>query len=296
MRGHLKMWEHPLSDCRPDLEVAAELTHGDLQPFRLAAAAALGLTFFREGSWDRCRATQQQALALAEDMDQTWMLGFLHAECALVPSARGDWTTAEREVTTALSYAATAGDHATAAYADEAAVLLATARGEPETVLAATERLRGTPDGSPQRDLGMFWWPVHLVSALIELGRLDEAGRRAGAPGPPGPAGWTAAPGPRVCARRASWRQLDTRLHLARQCFDQALAVPQEYVDFLERALAIEAYGRFLRRRGERRSAIDRLRAARARYQRLGAAPFLERCDRGARGVRDPRSRGDHGR
>ena len=137
----------------------------------------------------------------------------------------------------------------------------------------------------------MFWWPVHLVSALIELGRLDEADAGLRSWDCRARAGVDAAPG---AARLRAAGQLAAalhQLHLARQCFYEALAVPDEYVDFLERALAIEAYGRFLlRRRGERRSAIDRLRAARDRYQCLGDSPFLERCDRelAACGIHDP--------
>jgi DNA-binding NarL/FixJ family response regulator len=39
------------------------------------------------------------------------------------------------------------------------------------------------------------------------------------------------------------------------------------------------SYGRFLRRRGERRAAVDRLHAARERLSTLGATPLVERCD-----------------
>ena len=39
------------------------------------------------------------------------------------------------------------------------------------------------------------------------------------------------------------------------------------------------AYGRFLRRRGERRAALGRLHAARERLSALGATPYVERCD-----------------
>jgi ATP/maltotriose-dependent transcriptional regulator MalT len=191
----------------------------------------------------------------------------------------------------ALAYAATA-DHATAAYADEAAVLLATARGASEAVVAATGRIRCTPEASPQRELGMFSWPVHLISAHIELGRLDEAEAelavivRRARPG----AQRTEAARMRVAGQLAAARH---DIGLARRCFTQALAVPDEDVDVLERALTLEAFGRFLRRRGERRSAIERLRDARDRYRVLGAAPFLERCERelAACGVHDPGAR-----
>ena len=68
------------SPAQRDMVVASSLAHGDLQPFRLASAAGLAQSYFRTGHWDRCEAVLIQTLALAEDMEQTWMLGFLHAE------------------------------------------------------------------------------------------------------------------------------------------------------------------------------------------------------------------------
>src|SRR6185295_16067205 len=47
-----------------------------------------------------------------------------------------------------------------------------------------------------------------------------------------------------------------------------------------EQALAEDAYGRFLRRAGERRQAAAHLQAARATYIRLDCHPFAEDCDR----------------
>ena len=289
MRGQLATWEGPLAAAQRDLSVVADLTHGDMKPYRLEASANLALSMFRDGRWDQSQTTLHQTLELAEDMEQTWMLGVLRAQCAAVPAARGDWRTAEEHIAAACEYAGTTGDLATAAYADDAAAFLATARGEPGAVATATARVRGAPETSPQREIGMFWWPVHLISALTDLDRLDEAtqelailDRRAR----PGGLRTTAAR-LRVAGQLAAARHDAGR---ARACFNQALAVPPEHVDVLERAMAHAAFGRFLRRRGERRSAIDQLRHARARYQSLGAVPFADRCDDelATCGVHDP--------
>ena len=289
VRGALAAWEGLTTTAQRDLAVAAAWTHGDMQPFRLEAAATLGVSLFRSGHWDRSQATLLQTLALAQDMEQTWMLGCVSSQCAAVPAARGDWTQAQEYVANALRYAEHSGDLATAAYADDAAALLAMARAEPEAVVRATERIRHAPDTSPQRDPGIFSWPVHLVAALIELGQLDEAEaelarvlRRARPDGQR-----TAAARLRVAGQLAAARHHVGR---ARECFTRALAVADDRVDALERALAHEAYGRFLRRRGERRSAIHELRQARAHYQALAALPFADRCDRelAACGVDDP--------
>ena len=66
------------------------------------------------------------------------------------------------------------------------------------------------------------------------------------------------------------------------------LAVP------FEQARADDAYGRFLRRCGERRQAAAHLEAARKVYVRLGCDPSVERCDREllACGLRRQRAQG----
>jgi DNA-binding CsgD family transcriptional regulator len=47
----------------------------------------------------------------------------------------------------------------------------------------------------------------------------------------------------------------------------------------LDVALTHASYGRFLRRRGEKRAAVDHLHTAREAYVALGATPFVERDD-----------------
>ena len=289
MRGLLVMFEGPHHLAVRDLGVASDLTHGDMQPFRLEAAGAMALALFHAGEWDRSQAILAQTLALAEDMEQVWLSGFLHAMLARVPAVRGNWTSAEEHLNAAVGFSETLGELASTAFADETAALLATARGDSEAVVRATERIRQSGETSPQQELGMFSWPVYRISALIELGELDQAAaelalltHRAHPGGQRTEAIRLRAAGQLAAARR------DARG--ARQYFTQALAVAEDRVDALERALAHDAFGRFLRRRGERRSAVDQLRQAAARFRGLGAAPFADRCDRelAACGLHDP--------
>jgi DNA-binding CsgD family transcriptional regulator len=278
MRGFLATFAGPQREAQRDLTVASSMIHGDLQPFRLEAAAALSRSQFWSGQWDRSHAVVVQRLALAEDIEQTWMLGYLHAECAAVPSARGDWSTAEQYVSTALDLARSASDLASSAYAEDAAALLAVARGRPDEVAAATERIRRTAPSSPQHNLGIFWWPVYLVVALVELGRLDEAeAELATLEGQVWPTGGRVRAGRLRAAGQLAAARGDTAS--ARRCLTAALTIPEAEVDALERALAHEAYGRFLRRRGERRAAVEHLREGRTLFAALGAAPFAARCE-----------------
>lgn len=65
----------------------------------------------------------------------------------------------------------------------------------------------------------------------------------------------------------------------AREAFERSLTLSEGAASALDTALTEASYGRFLRRRGERRAAVDRLRAARDRCVSLGAAPWVARCD-----------------
>jgi DNA-binding NarL/FixJ family response regulator len=65
----------------------------------------------------------------------------------------------------------------------------------------------------------------------------------------------------------------------ARAAFNTAVTLGAGSGTVLDHAWTQALYGRFLRRAGERRAAGDRLRAARDTFARLGATPFLDRCD-----------------
>jgi DNA-binding NarL/FixJ family response regulator len=249
-----------------------------MQPFRLTAASALAHACFYAGRWDEAQAIFQQTLALAEDMGQAWIMGFLHANAALVPAARGEWSTAEQHIARSQLYVSETGSQATAAYADEAATLLAVARDDPSGVVRATERLRQMPESSAQRELAMFSWPAHVIVALSRMGRMDEAkteravlSRRA-RPGEPR----TEAARLRAAGElAAACEDLDQ----ARENLGAAVAMAEEPVDALEQAIALDAYGRFLRRRGEHDAAVEHLEQAHHRFQLLVAKPFVERCE-----------------
>ena len=65
----------------------------------------------------------------------------------------------------------------------------------------------------------------------------------------------------------------------ARDAFEEAVHLGDRAAPALERALTQAAYGRFLRRRGERRAAVARLETAQRELLRLGAHPFVRRCE-----------------
>ncbi|MFZ0003480.1 MAG: helix-turn-helix transcriptional regulator, partial [Trebonia sp.] len=65
----------------------------------------------------------------------------------------------------------------------------------------------------------------------------------------------------------------------ARRAYQVALATLDGLCAPHEEALTRLDYGRFLRHQSQRRAALRELYAARAAFARLGAVPFLTRCD-----------------
>jgi DNA-binding NarL/FixJ family response regulator len=90
---------------------------------------------------------------------------------------------------------------------------------------------------------------------------------------------------PQDVARVSLWRLRGALAHVrdrpaeAREAFSLGLqAANSARSSFGEAELKL-AYGQFLRKAGSRRAATEQLQAARELFERLGARPFLERCD-----------------
>ncbi len=277
-RGALRAAVDDLAGARADLAELTVTSGGDLAPNRLVATGVLADVEFRLGNWDNSLAVAAQALSLAEDTGQVWIQGFLHTAIVVVAAGRGDWDEADRHLQDARRLARELGDPGTFAVCENAAVQLAACRGDAEQVVSQSALLR-TQGGGPTHEPGLLSWPVTYASALVELGRLDEAAtdiagfeRVAGDRGSRSRlAGLARVRGELATARREH--------EPARAAFEESLALGQGASTALESALTEVAYGRFLRRRGERRAAVGRLHAARERLSALGARPFVERCD-----------------
>ncbi|GAB7007189.1 LuxR family transcriptional regulator [Nocardioides sp. AN3] len=277
-RGVLRAAADDLAGARADLAALSVTSAGDLAPNRLLAMGVLAEVDFRLGSWDSSIALAAQALSLAEDTGQVWIQGFLHTAVVAVAASRGDWAEAEGHLNEARRLATELSDPGTLAVCENAGVHLAACRGDAEGVVSGSALLRSLPDG-PTDEPGLLSWPVAFVSALVELGRLDEAATdiarfesRARDRGSRSRlAGLARVRGELATARREH--------AAARSAFEESLALGQDAATALELAVTDLSYGRFLRRRGERRAAVSRLEAARERSSALGALPFVERCD-----------------
>jgi ATP/maltotriose-dependent transcriptional regulator MalT len=239
---------------------------------------ALAEVEFRLGSWDASLAAAEQALSLAEDAEQVWVQGYLHTAAVLVCAGRGEWLQADQHLAVARNLAEQLGDLGTFAVCENAGVHIAWCRSDPVDVVARSALLLSL-GGGPTHEPGLMQWPIQYVSALVELDRLDEAechieefealARERGCHSRL--AGLARVRGEIATSRR------DHRV--ARASFREALELDRGGVSALDAALLEAAFGRFLRRRGEKSAAVQRLTDARTRLQALGARPFVGRVE-----------------
>ena len=134
----------------------------------------LAETAFRLGRWDDAISQAEHALSLAEASEQVWVQGFLHTQIARVAAGRGDWAVAERHLGWARELAESLEDVTTYAVCDDTGVLLASCQDDPAAVLESAQALAFFPVPT-LREPGWLSWPVHYLSALVEVGRLDDA-------------------------------------------------------------------------------------------------------------------------
>ena len=90
-RGALRAALDDLPGARRDLEAFVGATRGEVAPQRLVAMGVLAEVDFRLGDWDASVTLAEHAISLAEDSEQLWVLGFLHAVAMQVYGGRGAW-------------------------------------------------------------------------------------------------------------------------------------------------------------------------------------------------------------
>jgi DNA-binding CsgD family transcriptional regulator len=260
----------------------------------LAASVRRVLADYRIGAWDEAADRAERLVTLAADLDQDSLLCGAHAAAVYPAAARGRWDTARAHAGAAARYAA-AGDRDQLLDVAGARVALAFAMDDPEAVLAAARpvvfELAGLADVADGVDslagLAGFagaepallsFWPQY-AHALARVGRLAEA---ADALAPF--AELASARGRRSAIAAAA--RVEGFIHAAagrpdaaRRAYQAALASLDGLCAPHEEALTRLDYGRFLRHQSQRRAALRELYAARAAFARLGAVPFLARCD-----------------
>lgn len=274
-RGLVRSWVGDPADAVADLERLLRRSDGPPVFQRVLAHARLGYTLDLLGRWDDATVHAETSVALAGEAEQPWMTGYSCGLAAMVPAKRGDWAAAERHLEQGrLVSGGLVGSRVHLAVGE---AWLAVSRGDAERVVRALEPLLPAEWGMPDEP-GVLDWRDLLSDAYVALGS-------------PGRAREALAPFEREALARGRKGPL-ARVHRARGVLLAATGEPSAAARSFELGLACAAgagtpfeqarldldYGRFLRRRGSRRLAAERLEAAHRVFAGLRAAPFLECC------------------
>jgi DNA-binding CsgD family transcriptional regulator len=230
---------------------------------------------FALGAWDEAGAAAERAVSLVEESGHEWLRPLARLAAVTVSAARGEWAAAQEH---AAAASARPGDYPLMRVASGlAGATVASAGGDHEGVLRALGPVVELAGRAGADEPGFWPWQDLYADALVSAGRWDEAEAFLVPHEELAMArGW------RVMAARLA--RVRGRLEAARGRVDTAEAAFGRAVAGLEglpfqRALSELAFGQVLRRAGQRRSAAERLSAARERLVGLRARPYVERCE-----------------
>ena len=262
-----------MSDLTASLRLArrgATLTLGLRAYFYLALAQYLA------GAWDDVLLTAEQGFSAAAIHARRYELPLLHLAAACVPAGRGQAADAERHARLAEEAAASLDYGQERLYAAMARALVCQAAGDYLGMADALGRWldEAALDGR-SRAYAVLWRPL-LAEGLVGSGQIEQAAAaldllRAG--------------GSQVSYLTPALAWLEGWLAEQRGAPEEAARI---YTRGEETASTqspvytgrlLLAHGRLLRRTGQRRPAVERLRRANDLYQGLRATPFIARAE-----------------
>lgn len=275
-RGVVRLYSDDLQGARSDLNAVAEASHAHRPHQRTVLARGhLADVEYRSGNWDRAIVHAEQALSIAVDTDQVWLLAFLHANASYPWSRRGVWDQAEQHANQALELANATRIPASVNYASTATAMLALSRDQPDLVIEATDEVSSWQPTDGLFEPGMLCWPELRAEALVRVGRLDEAAQLV----------------ERLLdvARARGRDSTQAAAHRVRGLLEAArgdvASGTTEFAEALDHAHRVAMpfelgltrlqYGAHLRRDGQRRLAAHHLREAEGLMAALGATPYL---------------------
>jgi tetratricopeptide (TPR) repeat protein len=237
------------------------------------SAVAHGALAFHGGDWAQARREYERGLAASRRMSRTWISVQPLIMLAQLSLAEGAWPEAAECLAESLRTAERGGGVSIVPWAQSVAAYRDLLEGQPERARARLEPLLAGPDLASR---GLFQsMPVRVLLAWahLDLGEVTLAAEVAAAvtrdarsaPGLPAlvDALWMEA---RVALRQRQW--LD-----AERAADEGLEVARRLRQPYREARLLQVSGELHRQKGEAGRARERLEAARAIFQRLGARP-----------------------
>jgi DNA-binding CsgD family transcriptional regulator len=270
-RGMIRLWTDDLPRAHADLLTVIErATNGEAM--RVAQALGfLGEVEYRRGMLAESVLHTELAVADAEENGRVWDYAMLHALASYPRAARGEWAEADAHVAKAAEWAPLLGIRTSAAFAAAARATVATARDDPEAMLAAADDLAAAYDSV---EPGTYLLGPVRAEALCRLDRPAEASQALDAF-----ADTLAASGRRsallgVARVRAQISLARGDAHAARTDCTLAAALAKEIGLPLEAARVELLTGRCLLALGKRGGAERHVRDALRQLRVLGAYAF----------------------
>ena len=276
-RGWYRMLAGDLGPAVADLAASLRLARrGATLTLGLRAYFYLALAQYLAGAWDDVLLTAEQGFSAAAIHARRYELPLLHLAAGCVPAGRGAAEEAERHARLAEEAAVSLDYGQERVYAAMARGLICQASGDYLGMADALDHWRdGQVLDDRSRVYAVLWRPL-LAEGLVGSGQtgpaaalLDQLRTDSGEVSYLQPAlawleGWLAE------QQGSAERAQEIYQH------GEDTASPQSPV-YTARLLL--THGRLLRRTGQRRLAVDRLRRANDLFQSLRAAPFIARTE-----------------
>jgi len=265
--------DRAVSDMTASLKMARQ---GAALTLGLRAYFYVALAQYLAGQWDDVLLTAEQGFSAATIHSRRFELPLLHLAAGCVPAGRGATEEAEQHARLAEQAAASLDYGQERVYAAMARALVCQAAGD---YLGMADALGPWQDDSAldgrSRVYAVLWRPL-LAEGLIGSGQAEPAAAVLDQLRPGGG---------QVRYLRPALAWLDGWLTEQQGSPERALDIYAGGEDTASvqspvyTARLLLAHGRLLRRTGNRKDAVERLRRARALFAALRAAPFTERAE-----------------
>ena len=289
-RGIFRLMAGDLTEAIADMTASLKLARrGATFTLGLRAYSYLALAQYLGGAWDDVLLTVEQGFSAAAIHARRYEMPLLHLAATCVPAGRGMTEEAERHARLAEEAAGSLGYGQERLYAAMARALVCQAAADYTGMAAALNHWLAEKALDNRSRLYTPLWRPLLVEGLAGTGRAAQAA--------------AALEQMRTSNGQVSYLQpafawLDGRLAEQRGAVAEAQGIYARGEEAagsqwpVHTARLLLAHGRLLRRTGNRKEAVERLRRASDLYRALRAAPFLARTEQelAACGLRQERT------
>ncbi len=276
-RGVFRLLAGDLGQAVTDMTAGLRLVRrGATMTLGLRTYSYLALAQYLAGAWDDVLLTAEQGFSAAAIHSRRYELPLLHLAAVCVPAGRGGAEEAERHARLAEEAAASLDYGQERLYAAMARALVCQASADYLGMADALGHWRDDAvlDGR-SRLYAVVWRPL-LAEGLVGSGQAKQAAAVVDQ---------LRADGSRVSYLQPAVAWLEGWLAEQGGAAEEALRIYARGEDTastqspVHTARLLLAHGRLLRRTGNRKGAVERLRRASALFQGLRAAPFIVRTE-----------------